>query len=121
MIAAQGPKSIDLAFKHGDIWNAVDLSGTPDPSQLAERISVADTASAAHERSVQRSVDLMVSPVPLPGMSDVGIITGSAGEIVKALARFVEAGFNEVHCYGPAPSEIGDATWRTIVDAVHTF
>ena len=121
MIAAQGPKSIDLAFKHADIWNAVDLSGTPNPSQLADRIAAADTAAATHGRAVKRSVDLMLSPVPTPGMDDVPIITGSTGEIIESLATFAEAGFDEVHCYGPSPAEVGGNSWQTIVEAVHTF
>lgn len=121
MIAAQGPKSIDLAFKHGDIWNAVELSGTPNPSELTERIGAADQASATQGRRLERSVDLMVSPVRMPGMDAIEFITGSTGQIIEALARFAEAGFDEVHCYGPAPSAIGDDSWRTIIDAVHSL
>jgi alkanesulfonate monooxygenase SsuD/methylene tetrahydromethanopterin reductase-like flavin-dependent oxidoreductase (luciferase family) len=121
MIAAQGPKSIDLAFRYGDIWNAVDLSGTPNASQVAERVAVADRASSDHGRAVERSVDLMVSPVPMREMDDIPIITGSSSEIIEALASFAEAGFSEVHCYGPAPSEIDGDQWLPIVDGVHAL
>ena len=121
MIAAQGPKAIDLAFRYGDEWNAVDLSGIPDTSRLNERIAAADQASVAHQRSPRRSVDLMVSPGPTPGMENIPAITGSTAEMVEALARFSEAGFDEVHCYGPAPSVLGTDAWRPIIEAVHAM
>lgn len=121
MIAAQGPKAIDLAFRYGDIWNAVDLSGTPNTAQVTERVALANDAYADHGRAVGRSVDLMVSPVPMPGMADMSVITGSSSEIIEALARFADAGFSEIHCYGPAPSEIKSDAWRPIIDAVHSL
>ena len=121
MIAAQGPKSVDLAFRYGDEWNAVDLSGMPDTSQLAASIAGANRAQSDHKRSLKRSVDLMISPVPMPGMNSIDMISGNTGEIVEAIHRFSEAGFDEVHCYGPAPSTIGSDVWRPIVEAVHAL
>ena len=121
LIAAQGPKSIGLAFEYGDIWNAVELSGTPNPSEAETRIALADEASVLDGRSPLRSVSLMVSPVPIPGMEDANIITGSTDEIIETLASFAKAGFDEVLCYGPAPSTIGNDAWRPIVEAAHAL
>ncbi|MEN8240101.1 MAG: LLM class flavin-dependent oxidoreductase [Actinomycetota bacterium] len=120
-IAANGRKSIDLAFRLGDEWNVVDLSGTPDASMLADRITSADAAAMSSGREIARSVDLLVSPVPMPVMPEVPVITGSPGEMIEALGRFAEAGFDAVNCYGPSPAEVGATAWQQIVDAVHAL
>jgi len=52
----------------------------------------------------------------MPGMEDVNAIIGATDEIVESLSLF-RAGFDEVHCYGPAPSVAGTAAWRPIINA----
>ncbi|MEN8041437.1 MAG: LLM class flavin-dependent oxidoreductase [Actinomycetota bacterium] len=119
VVGATGPRSIDLAFRYGDEWNTFDLSGTPVPSVLADRISAADAAQTEHHRQVRRSVDLMVSPAPMPGMEHVPTISGTPDDIVESLTSFHDAGFDEIHCYGPPPSVVGEVLWRPIIDGVH--
>ena len=104
------------------------MSGTPpiyqehqNISQLTEQITTANQAAANQGRSLTRSVDLMVSPVPIPGMDDINTISGSTSEVVEVLNRFSDAGFAEVHCYGPAPSTIRSDAWRPIIEAVHSL
>lgn len=123
MIGASGPRSIDLAFRWGDEWNTVEIA-EPTPENLAERVALADQAAAQYQRNIRRSVDLMVSPVPAwghPRIPSLPTITGSPEQIAESLLAFADIGFDEVHCYGPAPYQAGNAAWLRIIDLLHAY
>lgn len=119
MIGAASPKTIDLAFRWGDEWNTVELSN-PTVEHLAGRVAVADDAAARHQRPVRRSLDVMVAPTLLARSSlPDSAISGEPGQIADALLAFGALGFDEVHCYGPAPSQEGGDGWATIIRHLH--
>ncbi|HZD21914.1 MAG TPA: LLM class flavin-dependent oxidoreductase [Acidimicrobiia bacterium] len=123
MIGATGRRTIDLAFRWGDEWNTVEIA-EPTPENLAERVALADKAAAQYQRSVRRSIDLMVSPVPAwghPHIPALPAITGSPEQIAESLLAFADIGFDEVHCYGPAPYQAGSAAWLRIIDLLHAY
>ncbi len=121
MIGARGPKTIDLAFRWGDEWNTFELAD-PRPESLRDRVALADAAEKRHRRNLQRSLDVMVSfdnstrDEALPAFP---AITGDPQEIAEQLLAFTELGFDEVHCYGPAPSQHGGEGWKTVVETLH--
>lgn len=116
MIGAAGPKTIDLAFRWGDEWNTVELVD-PTLENLAGRVALADEAAARHQRPVRRSLDVMVAPTAhARSLLPDSAITGSPAQIAEALLGFHQLGFDEVHCYGPAPSQDGGDGWDTILD-----
>lgn len=121
MIGARGPKTIDLAFLWGDEWNTYELAD-PRPESLQDRVELADAAEQRHQRSVRRSLDVMVSfetstrdqrMPPLPA------VTGDPEKVADQLLAFAEIGFDEVHCYGPAPSQRGGDGWESVVEILH--
>lgn len=120
MIGAASPRTIDLAFGWGDEWNTVELR-RPVVDALADRVALANEAAAKHQRPVRRSVDLMVAPTAgtAARLPELAAITGEPEEIAATLLGFASLGFDEVHCYGPAPSQEGGDGWAAIIDQVH--
>jgi len=120
MIGAASPRTIDLAFRWGDEWNTFELRN-PTVGNLAERVALADQAAARQQRVVRRSVDLMVAPGAQPTSPLKGLvaITGEPAEIAETLLGFADLGFDEVHCYGPAPSQEGGQGWSAIIERLH--
>lgn len=121
MIGARGPKTIDLAFRWGDEWNTYELAD-PRPESLQDRVELADAAEQRHQRSVRRSLDVMVSfdnSTRDPGMPSLPAVTGDPEEVADQLLAFAELGFDEVHCYGPAPSQRGGEGWERVVETLH--
>lgn len=121
MIGARGPKTIDLAFRWGDEWNTFELAD-PRPESLQDRVELADAAEKRHQRGVRRSLDVMVSfdnSTRDQGMPSVPAVTGDPEEVAEQLLAFAELGFDEVHCYGPAPSQRGGEGWKTVVETLH--
>lgn len=118
MIGAASPKTIDLAFRWGDEWNTVELAD-PTVENLAGRVELADQAAATHQRPIRRSLDVMVAPTTHAGsMLPRGwsAISGSPEQIAEALLGFYQLGFDEIHCYGPAPSQQGGQGWAKILN-----
>lgn len=121
MVGARGRKTIDLAFQWGDEWNTFELAD-PSPETLMDRTALADAAEERHQRHIPRSLDVMVSfdtsdrdtRIPM-----LPAVTGDPGDVAEQLLAFSELGFDEVHCYGPAPSQAGEEDWIKVVDILH--
>lgn len=121
MIGARGPKTIDLAFRWGDEWNTFELAD-PRPESLEDRVELADAAEKLHQRDVRRSLDVMVSfdnSTSDQGMPAIPAITGDPEKVADQLLAFAGIGFDEVHCYGPAPSQRGGQGWERVVEILH--
>lgn len=116
MVGAAGPKTIDLAFRWGDEWNTAEIRN-PTIENLTRRVALADEAAARHDRLIRRSIDLMVAPTTrsLPHLADTAI-TGYPERVAETLLRFADLGFDDVHCYGPAPSQEGGDGWSALFD-----
>lgn len=121
MVGARGPKTIDLAFRLGDEWNTFELAD-PRPESLRDRVALADAAERRIERRIRRSLDVMVSfdgSTRNPGLPPLPAITGEAQEVAEQLLEFADLGFDEVHCYGAAPSQPGGEGWEIVVETLH--
>lgn len=116
MIGAASPKTIDLAFRWGDEWNTAEIAN-PTVENLAARVELADEAAARHQRPVRWSLDVMVAPTAhARSLLPDSAISGSPDQIAEALLGFHQLGFDEIHCYGPAPSDEGGQGWDMILD-----
>lgn len=121
MIGARGPKTIDLAFRWGDEWNTFELAD-PRPESLKARVALADAAEKRTDRRIRRSLDVMVSfdgstrnrEQPL-----LPAVTGEPQKVAEQLLEFADLGFDEVHCYGAAPSQPGGDGWEIVVETLH--
>lgn len=121
MIGARGPKTIDLAFQWGDEWNTFELAD-PRPESLRDRVALADAAEERTGRRIRRSLDVMVSfdaSTRNPELPSIPAITGEPQQVAEQLLEFAGLGFDEVHCYGAAPTQPDGDGWEVVVETLH--
>lgn len=129
VIAARGPKMLELAARYADGWNWWTVSGT-DRSELHGVVRAFEDACRSAGRSADdlvRSLDVY-SVLP-PGMEDsrpddAGVLRGSSAEIAEALLGFAALGFDEVRLdlasAGPASARPDAVRALTeVVDILH--
>ena len=103
IIAAQGPKMLDLTARYGDEWNWFHVRSTPTVDHFAVLIANIEAACEAIDRdpsTLRRSIDIAAAP---GGTADTvkaagyrGGLTGPVEGIVDALGTFGDAGIDEV-------------------------
>ncbi len=130
VIAARGPKMMQLTARFADEWNG-EVPVEQGPSVETFRPMVAELERACQEvgrdpATLRRSLDIQVDQL---GLYDEGEkpIAGSSEEIAEAILAFQEIGVDEVRCYPywPMPETPGDRqkmieSMAKIVDLVHT-
>ena len=130
VIAAWGPKMMQLTARFADVWNGW-VPVEQGPSVESFRPMVAELERACQEvgrdpATLRRSLDIQVDQL---GLYDEGEkpIAGSSEEIAEAILAFQEIGVDEVRCYPywPMPETPGDRqkmieSMAKIVDLVHT-
>ncbi len=126
VIAARGPKMMQLAARYADGWNWWS-AGPPDLDELRGILAELDRGCSAIGRdpaTLRRSLDLY-SLDPLGVASDPGdVISGSADEITNHLLSIAELGFDEMRCNVVAGADPDDrlravTALGDVVEAVH--
>jgi alkanesulfonate monooxygenase SsuD/methylene tetrahydromethanopterin reductase-like flavin-dependent oxidoreductase (luciferase family) len=106
MLAAHGPRAIDLMVRHADAWNTYGGPGSTllDPAEYWEQVArQADRVTEACERLGRDPSDLRRSL--LVGYGKVRPVQ-SVAAFVEAAERADSLGFDELVVYGPhAPGE----------------
>lgn len=100
VIAARGPRMMELAARYADGWNW--WSAAPlDLEELRAIVAEVDHACAVvgrPPRTLRRSLDLYsVDPLNVGATTDRAL-SGTAGEIAADLLRLRDMGFDEVRC-----------------------
>lgn len=100
MIGAKGPRMLDLAARHADIWSWY-VEERSDLAEFGPRLAAFEAACIAADRdpaTVGRSAGIIVEPTEMTGAADVlGVpIRGSAEEIADGLREFRAGGFTQV-------------------------
>jgi alkanesulfonate monooxygenase SsuD/methylene tetrahydromethanopterin reductase-like flavin-dependent oxidoreductase (luciferase family) len=100
MMGAKGPKMLQLAVRHADIWSwyveeRSDL--TEFGPRLAALLAACDTAGR-DPATIGRSAGIVVEPTPVTGSADVlGVpVRGASEEIADAFRTFGAAGFTQL-------------------------
>jgi len=122
VIAAGGPRMVDLAARLADGWNWwADASGTADHlPPIVERLA---RACAAEARTVERSIDMYsFDPLGLVEDRPDGVASGSADEMAEPIIRLRHLGVAEVRLDIYAdPPRLAEATLAMagVVERVH--
>jgi alkanesulfonate monooxygenase SsuD/methylene tetrahydromethanopterin reductase-like flavin-dependent oxidoreductase (luciferase family) len=99
VIAARGPKMMDLAARYADGWNWWS-AGPPDLAELSNLLRELDRRCATADRdpsTLRRSLDVYsVDPLGLGPADEV--IAGDPDRIAGALLELAALGFEEVRC-----------------------
>ncbi|MEX2424196.1 MAG: LLM class flavin-dependent oxidoreductase, partial [Acidimicrobiia bacterium] len=123
VIAAGGPKMVDLTVRLADGWNWwADASGGAE--HLSPIISNLEEASGRHGRSPVRSID-MYSFDPLGEITDppAGVASGSAEQMAAPIVALRDLGVDEVRIDVYAdPPRLAEATlaMSEVVRLVHS-
>jgi alkanesulfonate monooxygenase SsuD/methylene tetrahydromethanopterin reductase-like flavin-dependent oxidoreductase (luciferase family) len=100
MIGAKGPRMLQLAVRHADIWSWY-VEERSDLTEFGPRLAALLAACDAAGRdpaTIGRSAGIIVEPTPITGSADVlGIpIRGTSEEIADALRAFGVAGYTQL-------------------------
>jgi alkanesulfonate monooxygenase SsuD/methylene tetrahydromethanopterin reductase-like flavin-dependent oxidoreductase (luciferase family) len=123
VIAAGGPKMVDLTARLADGWNWwADASGSTE--HLTDIVANLDEASGRHGRHPVRSID-MYSFDPLGLLDDrpAGVATGSTEQMAEPIVAMRDLGVDEVRIDVYAdPSRLAEATlaMSDVVELVHS-
>lgn len=123
VIAAGGPKMVDLTARVADGWNWwADASGTTE--HLQPIISTLDEASGRYERRPIRSVDIYsFDPLGVIEDAPTGIATGSAEQMAAPIVALRDLDVDEarIDVYAD-PARLAEATlaMSDVVDLVHS-
>ncbi len=121
VLAAHGPKMMELAARFADEWNGYDHESTGDalaPYELMlARLSEACSAVGRDPGELRRSLDIVL------GVGDVDAKMGFDGpitEIAERILRLGELGIDEVRCYISSGSSTESiSSLQSLVEAVH--
>ena len=112
MIGAKGPKMVQLAVRHADIWSwyAEERSDLTEFGPRLDALLAACDAAGRDPATIGRSAGIVVEPTSITGAADaVGVpIRGTAEEIADGFRVFREAGFTqlEVMLWPPTPAAL---------------
>jgi alkanesulfonate monooxygenase SsuD/methylene tetrahydromethanopterin reductase-like flavin-dependent oxidoreductase (luciferase family) len=100
MMGAKGPKMLQLAVRHADIWSWY-VEERSDLTEFGPRLATMVAACEAAGRdpaTIGRSAGIIVEPTPVTGAADViGVpVRGTAEEIADAIRAFDTAGYTQV-------------------------
>lgn len=120
MVAAGGPKMVELTARLADGWNWwADASGSTD--HLPPILDNLDRALDGRE--IERSVDMYsFDPLGLIDRPPDGLVSGSAYQMAEPIVRLKDLGIDEVRIDIYAdPPRLAEATlaMADVVDLVH--
>ena len=100
LMGAKGPKMLDLAVRHADIWSWY-VEERSDLSEFGPRLEALEAACLAGGRdpaSIGKSAGIIVEPTPVTGAAEVlgTPVRGSAEEVADGIRAFGAAGFTHV-------------------------
>lgn len=101
MLGAHGPRTMDLAVRHADIWSAFATESSL-PQWFEPMLSRLDEVCAEigrHPSSLGRSIGVFVEPGDHRSSEAAGLgvpITGSSGEIAETIQSFEQLGVTRV-------------------------
>jgi alkanesulfonate monooxygenase SsuD/methylene tetrahydromethanopterin reductase-like flavin-dependent oxidoreductase (luciferase family) len=100
MMGAKGPKMLQLAVRHADIWSWY-VEERSDLTEFGPRLDTMLAACEAAGRdpaTIGRSAGIVVEPTVVTGAADAfGVpVSGSAEEIADAIRAFGTAGYTQV-------------------------
>src|SRR6056297_47228 len=97
VVAAGGPRTMDVAVRFADAWNGF-CPTDPDGTVATDLLAQLDRSCAAHGRnpaSIARTFDLGVDPMDLQN---------ARGRSIEMLGRLAELGVDEARCYAVSTS-----------------
>ena len=112
MVGAKGPKMLQLAVRHADIWSwyVEERSDLTEFGPRLEALLAACDAAGRDPATIGRSAGIVVEPTAVTGAADViGVpVRGTPEEIAEAFRSFFEAGFTqlEVVLWPPTPAAL---------------
>ena len=100
MMGAKGPKMLQLAVRHADIWSWY-VEERSDLTEFGPRLATMLAACDAAGRdpaTIGRSAGIVVEPTPVTGAADVLAVpvSGTTEEIADAIRAFGTAGYTQV-------------------------
>jgi alkanesulfonate monooxygenase SsuD/methylene tetrahydromethanopterin reductase-like flavin-dependent oxidoreductase (luciferase family) len=100
MMGAKGPKMLELAVRHADIWSWY-VEERSDLTEFGPRLATLLAACDAAGRdpaTIGRSAGIVVEPTSITGAADViGVpVRGTSEEIADAIRSFRAAGFTQL-------------------------
>jgi FMNH2-dependent dimethyl sulfone monooxygenase len=100
MMGAKGPKMLQLAVRHADIWSWY-VEERSDLTEFGPRLATMVAACEAAGRdpaTIGRSAGIVVEPTPVTGAADVLAVpvSGTTEEIADAIRAFGRAGYTQV-------------------------
>lgn len=100
MMGAKGPKMLQLAVRHADIWSWY-VEERSDLTEFGPRLATmleACDAAGRDPATIGRSAGIVVEPTPVTGAADaIGEpVRGTSEEIADALRAFGAAGYTQV-------------------------
>lgn len=100
MMGAKGPKMLELAVRHADIWSWY-VEERSDLTEFGPRLATLLAACDAAGRdpaTIGRSAGIVVEPTSITGAADViGVpVRGTSEEIADAIRSFGAAGFTQL-------------------------
>ena len=119
VLAAHGPRMLELAARLADEWNGYDHSSSGDPTVyrgLVERLEGACESVGRDPATLRRSLDIVIGHGRDAGLG----FDGPTDRIAEAILGLGELGIDEVRCYVPprsTPERVAELA--PLVDAVH--
>jgi len=100
MMGAKGPKMLQLAVRHADIWSWY-VEERSDLTEFGPRLTsmlAACEAAGRDPATIGRSAGIVVEPTSMTGAADVigAPVRGTTQEIADAFRAFGEAGFTQL-------------------------
>lgn len=100
MMGAKGPKMLQLAVRHADIWSwyVEERSDLTEFGPRLEALEAACRASGRDPATIGRSAGIVVEPTSVTGAAEVvGVpVAGSAEQIADAFRAFRAGGFTQL-------------------------
>lgn len=108
MMGAKGPKMLQLAVRHADIWSWY-VEERSDLTEFGPRLATLLAACDAAGRdpaTIGRSAGIVVEPTPVTGAADVlGVpVRGTVEEIADAFRAFGVAGYTQLELIAWPPT-----------------
>lgn len=117
MLAGHGPRNIDLAVRHGDIWSAFATTSSL-PEAFKDMMDLVDKACEDQGRdaaTLGRSVGVFVEPTEVHVAEEIGLgvpLAGSVDEIAERIHEFAAMGVTMLELI-PSPND--EATAEALV------
>jgi len=108
MMGAKGPKMLQLAVRHADIWSWY-VEERSDLTEFGPRLAALLAACDAAGRdpaTIGKSAGIVVEPTAVTGAADVlGVpVRGTSEEIADAFRAFGDAGYSQLEVIAWPPT-----------------